>query len=114
MATQTQDAAGVRAEFEDAVNMAPKELERWLETDESQAVGQSDGGGEATGHAMGRRIVELRRKRKDDLTEDDLAAMRKVVGYIARHTAQGGPAKDAEHSRWRASLKNWGHDPLKD
>ena len=26
---------------------------------------------------------------------------------------QGGPADDKEHSRWRYSLMNWGHDPLK-
>jgi len=39
--------------------------------------------------------------------------MRKVVGYARRHLAQGGPSDDAEHSRWRYSLMNWGHDPLK-
>ena len=39
--------------------------------------------------------------------------MRKVVGYVRRHLAQGGPAADKEHSRWRYSLMNWDHDPLK-
>jgi hypothetical protein len=40
--------------------------------------------------------------------------MRKVVGYIRRHTKQGPPEKaDTETSRWRYSLMNWGHDPLK-
>jgi len=39
--------------------------------------------------------------------------MRKVVGYTRRHLAQGGPDGDEEHSRWRYSLMNWGHDPLK-
>ena len=43
----------VREEFDDAVNMTPKELEEWLETDESQSVGQDDGG-ESTGHKSGR------------------------------------------------------------
>ncbi len=38
--------------------------------------------------------------------------MRKVVGYVHRHLAQGGPQKDKEHSPWRYSLMNWGHDPL--
>ncbi|WP_084468026.1 DUF3140 domain-containing protein [Promicromonospora sukumoe] len=31
-------------EFDDVVNMTPAELERWLDTDESRSVGQSDGG----------------------------------------------------------------------
>ena len=31
--------------FDEAVNMSPKELEEWLETEESKSVGQSDGGG---------------------------------------------------------------------
>jgi hypothetical protein len=30
-------------EFEDAVNRTPKELEEWLQTDESKSVGQGDG-----------------------------------------------------------------------
>ena len=60
-----------------------------------------------------RRIVELLGTKKADLTDDDVAHMKKVVGYVRRHTAQGGPKEDKEHSRWRYSLKNWGHDPLK-
>ena len=108
-----QDPDETRRAFDDAVNMTPKELEDWLETDESQEVGWGDEGGESVGHRSGRRIVELRRTKKDDLTEDDLAHMRKVVGYVNRHLAQGGPQDDVEHSKWRSSLMNWGHDPLK-
>ena len=103
-----------RAAFRDAVNMNASELEAWLETDESREVGQKDGGGESTGHESGRRVVALLRTKKDDLTDDDLAHMRKVVGYVKRHLAQRPDKSDAEleHARWTASLKNWGHDPL--
>jgi hypothetical protein len=101
----------VHDEFAEAVNMAPKELEDWLQTDESKAVGWGEG--ESVGHESGRRIVAIKRKKKDDLDDDDLAHMRKVVGYVHRHLAQGGPEKDKEHSKWRYSLMNWGHDPLK-
>ncbi len=101
----------VREDFADAVNMAPKELEEWLETDESKEVGWGDG--ESVGHESGRRIVEIKRKKKDDLTDADEAHMKKVVGYVKRHKAQGGPKDDKEHSKWRYSLMNWGHDPLK-
>ncbi|GAA4416507.1 DUF3140 domain-containing protein [Actinokineospora soli] len=100
-----------RADFDAAVNMTPKQLEDWLDTDESKAVGQKDGG-ESTGHASGRRIVELLRKKAGDLTDDDLAHMRKVVGYVHRHSAQR-PDGDVRDTRWRYSLMNWGHDPLK-
>lgn len=99
-------------EFNEAVNMTRKELEDWLETDESLSVGQSDGGGESKGHESGRRIVEILDKRKSDYTDDDLDHMRKVTGYVHRHAAQG-PSKNVEDSNWRYSLMNWGHDPLK-
>lgn len=104
------DKDEIRRDFRDSVNMAPAELERWLDSDESKEVGQKSGGGESTGHASGRRIVELLRTKKDDLTDDDLAHMKKVHGYVQRHLAQR-PDGDASDSRWRYSLMNWGHDP---
>ena len=99
-------------DFDTAVNMTASELERWLETDESRAVGQKGGGGESTGHASGRRIVTLLRKKKADLTDADRAHMRKVAGYVHRHLAQR-PSDDVRDTPWRYSLMNWGHDPLK-
>ncbi|WP_340563609.1 DUF3140 domain-containing protein [Streptomyces sp. GSL17-111] len=100
--------------FGRAVNMTPAELERWLATDASREVGQRpSGGGESVGHASGRRIVELKRTKRSDLTEDDLAHMRKVVGYVHRHAVQR-PRGDVRASPWRHSLMNWGHDPLAD
>ena len=101
-------------DFTTAVNMTPKQLEQWLASDESKAVGQRDGSGESTGHESGRRIVQILQTKKSDLSEDDAAHMKKVVGYVARHTAQRPDKSDDElaHTRWAASLKNWGHDPL--
>jgi hypothetical protein len=101
-------------QFREAVNMSPRQLEDWLDTDESKAVGQKAGDEESTGHASGRRIVQLLRAKRADLTDDDAAHMRKVVGYVARHTAQRPDKSDDElaHAKWTASLKNWGHDPL--
>ncbi len=103
----------VHDEFGTVVNMTPAELEKWLATDDSQAVGQKDGGGESTGHESGRRVVALLRTKKAELSDDDRAHMRKVVGYVHRHLAQR-PDGDVSHTRWRYSLMNWGHDPLKD
>ncbi|OMQ13943.1 DNA-binding protein [Modestobacter sp. VKM Ac-2676] len=112
---QAEDADAIRHEFGEAVNMTAGELERWLATEESQAVGQKDGGsGESTGHESGRRIVALLHTRKADLTDDDLAHMRKVTGYVRRHLAQRPAKEDVETSKWRYSLMNWGHDPVKE
>lgn len=100
-------------DFKQAVNMTPSQLEKWLETEDSQRVGQKDGNGESVGHQSGRRIVGLLHRRADDLSDDDIAHMRKVVGYIHRHLAQGPTKQDPAHSDWRYSLMNWGHDPEK-
>ena len=99
-------------DFNEAVNMTPKELEDWLATDESRSVGQSDEGGESKGHESGRMIVEIKRKNKSDYTDDDVEQMKRVTSYVHRHLGQG-PQNDVENSKWRYSLMNWGHDPLK-
>ena len=99
-------------DWRSAVNMTASELEEWLGTDESLSVGQKDGDGESTGHRSGRRIVEILRTQKSELGEDDVAHMHTVVGYVHRHLAQR-PSGDVTDSRWRYSLMNWGHDPLR-
>lgn len=106
------DRRQVIKEFEESVNMSRKELEEWLQTDESKSVGQSDDGGESKGHESGRRIVEIKRKNKSGFTDDDVEHMKRVNAYVKRHLGQG-PKNDIEDSRWRRSLMNWGHDPLK-
>ncbi|BCI53200.1 DNA-binding protein [Mycolicibacterium litorale] len=107
-----EDTEDTWSRFRDAVNMTAGELEKWLKTDESRSVGQKTDGGEATGHASGRRIVDLLHTKRADLGDDDLAHMRKVVGYVKRHLAQRPPG-DVEDTPWRYSLMNWGHDPEK-
>jgi hypothetical protein len=109
----SDDRDGVRTDFRDAVNMTRRELEHWLESEESTSVGVSDDGGESVGHASGRKIVAILGKKKDQLTDDDYGHMRKVVGYVRRHLAQRPSEESVEGSRWRRSLMNWGHDPLK-
>jgi hypothetical protein len=100
----------VRTQFADAVNMTAGQLEKWLQTDESKQAGQHQGGGESTGHQSGRRIVEILRTKKSDISEADEQHMRKVVGYVHRHLAQR-PSGDVTDTTWRYSLMNWGHDP---
>ena len=111
------DKDQIANDFHEAVNMTPAALEKWLDTPDSKEVGwkgaDGKGTGESVGHKEGARIVAILRKKKADLTDADFADMKKVTGYVHRHLAQGGPATDSEHSRWRYSLMNWGHDPAK-
>jgi hypothetical protein len=93
-------------EFDEAVNMSRKELEDWLETEESKEVGQKDGGGESKGHESGRKIVEVLWKDKSDYTDEDIEHMRRVVSYVHRHQAQR-PKGEVEDSNWRYSLINF-------
>ena len=109
MADKSKD--DIYKEFKDAVNMAPKELEEWLKTEESKSVGDSDSG-ESTGHKSGKKIVKIKRKKKADLTDGDYDHMQKVTGYVNRHLAQK-PKGEVAGTDWAYSLKNWGHDPTK-
>ena len=106
------DRKQIRRNFDAAVNMTPTEIEAWLKTPQSKMVGSKRGGrGESVGHASGRRILAILRSSSAELGDSDFAHMRKVVGYVKRHKAQE-PVNVAT-SRWRYSLMNWGHDPLK-
>ena len=55
------------------------------------------------------RILEIKHKKKADLTKSDYEHMRKVVGYVHRHLKQGGP-KDDNESLKRQSIPIWIQD----
>lgn len=113
MSTADLDIKEVAEDFAKAVNMTPAALRKWLQTPESKEVGWTqDGDRESVGHRSCRRIVEILETKKADLTQADYRHMRKVVGYVHRHMAQR-PSGSVEDTRWRHSLMNWGHDPLK-
>jgi len=57
-------------------------------------------------------ILRILRSAEPELDEADYRLMRKAAGFIRRHRAQQ-PANIVT-SRWRYSLMNWGHDPLKE
>ena len=111
---ETINREQVIKDFGEAVNMTASEIDRWLKSPESKEVGWKGEDGEdseSVGHASGRKIVSILRKGHAELSGADLQHMRKVIGYVHRHMAQR--PKDVEHSHWRYSLMNWGHDPLK-
>lgn len=116
----SEDEAEIRRAFHEAVNMTPAALRKWLALDASQAVGMVRGAGlkaagaegESVGHHMGERILEIGDCSQTELTAADYHDMRKVTGYVHRHLAQR-PSGDVTDTKWRQSLMNWGHDPLK-
>ncbi|WP_394249247.1 DUF3140 domain-containing protein [Arthrobacter pityocampae] len=112
MAENQHDLDEIWPRWKEAVTMSPSQLETWLDTEESRSVGQKEDGGESVGHRSGRRIIDILRTKRDDLTDGDVEHMRTVVGYVHRHLAQKPSKEDIETSKWRYSLMNWGHDPL--
>ena len=115
------DERRIRAAFDALMNMTPAELAAWLETPQSRKVGMvRRGETESVGRQSARRILAIRAKPAEDLTEADYAHMKKVIGFCRRHLAQrprgnrgGHLGGDVSRTRWRYSLMNWGHDPLK-
>jgi Protein of unknown function (DUF3140) len=105
------DAELLWEEFHRVVNMTSDELRAWLLT---QASGEDalppDPDVRLPG--LGRRVVEVLRKRKVDLTADDTAAMHDVVDYVEDQLASP-PTTGAANEQWRRSLMTVGHDPLR-
>ena len=111
---ETLDRERIASDFSAVVNMTADELREWLDTDTSKVVGWKGPDGaraESVGHASGRRILSILRKSSGERTAEDEAHMRRVVAFVRRHRAQE-PANPVT-SRWRYSLMNWGHDPIK-
>lgn len=108
------DEPKIAKAFDEAVNMSATEIQLWLETAESRSVGiTKPGQAESVGRQSARRIIAILSRPRDALSDVDYAHMRKVSGYVRRHRAQR-PLRDITQTRWRYSLMNWGHDPLKD
>lgn len=102
------------------VNMTADELKEWLSTNTAKSVGwvpeagpkHSPEGEKSEGYKSGEHILNILRTPKHKLCAADFEHMQRVVSYIKRHLAQR-PNKDITNTRWRYSLMNWGHDPLK-
>jgi hypothetical protein len=104
----------IRKEFDSLVNLEPAELKAWLKRPESSKVGMvRKGETESVGRQSARKILAIKAAKVADLTDADYRHMKKVIGFCRRHLAQR-PWGDITDTRWRWSLMNWGHDPLRD
>ncbi|OQE42993.1 hypothetical protein PENCOP_c003G07385 [Penicillium coprophilum] len=72
----------------------------------------------AKASGSGRRIVRILEHNPaanpSEYSDQDIDHMRRVVSYCKRHLAQEERAKHDTSSKSYRSLKNWGHDALKE
>lgn len=95
-------------EFHHVVTMPSRELQQWLAV---EAAGETaEQVPDQAGPELGRRVLAILGKRRTDLTDDDLAAMREVVECVADLDEQGDPHTD--HAL-RRRMMDLGHDPLR-
>ncbi|KAJ5683577.1 hypothetical protein N7462_006742 [Penicillium macrosclerotiorum] len=113
-----KDKDTVISEFNELVNMTPNELRGWLREEKSQSSGWAGESGETIGHESGRKIVQILEhnpsRSPSDYADSEIDHMRKVVSYCKRHLAQEEAVKRNPNSKSYRSLKNWGHDALKE
>ncbi|KAL4957627.1 hypothetical protein BDW69DRAFT_155960 [Aspergillus filifer] len=118
--TMVKDSSTVIDEFNGLVNMSANELRDWLKEEQSTSSGwqNESGSGETIGHESGRKIVSILEhnpsKDPNGYSDEDIDHMRRVVSYCKRHLAQEEKAKQDTGSKSYRSLKNWGHDALKE
>ena len=97
--------------FHQVINMTSEELRAWLLIEAPGQDASPTGSGPALPE-LGRRVVELLRKRKAELTEQDADVMEQVVDFVLTQEAEG-PADMESDEEWRHSLMTVGHDPMR-
>jgi hypothetical protein len=98
--------------FHQVINMSSEELRAWLLLTEASAEDAFPDEPDAELPELGRQVVELLRKPKVDLTEQDADVMEQVVDFVLTQEAEG-PANTGSDIEWRRSLMTVGHDPLR-
>lgn len=97
-------------EFHRVVNMTSRELADFLRTRDSGE--DTEALPDQAGTSLGRRVAGVLGKRRTDLTEEDVAAMAKVVDIVhLERSPELEPKAGDDH--WRHKLMTIGHDPLK-
>jgi hypothetical protein len=98
--------------FHQVVNMTSEELRAWLLLAEASAEDAFPDEPDAELPELGKQVVELLRKPKVDLTEQDAEVMEQVVDFVLTQEAEG-PGNTESDIEWRRSLMTVGHDPLR-
>ena len=97
--------------FHDLVNMTSPELRDWL-------MNTPDGADtyapepDIDIHALGLQVLQIKQKRRVDITESDMGTMQEVIDLIEGRL-QNAPESDIQDDPWRDTLMTLGHDPTR-
>jgi len=108
MASTRPDAEQAWKDFHSVVNMTSPEVRDWL----ASPYGAAEASGAAL-YDLGRHIPGLLAKRRTDLTDADVEAMRRIADTVHGLLGDATPAAAQEDHAWRHALMTVGHDPLK-
>lgn len=97
-------------EFHRVVTMTSRELREWLAVRDAGEDAESLP--DQAGTETGRHVLHILGKRRTDLTERDVAVMRKVVAQVLSERRED-LEPTAGQAAWRHKLMTIGHDPLK-
>ena len=97
--------------FHDVVNMTSPELRDWL-MNTPDGVDTYAPEPDIDIHALGLQVLQLKQKRRTDLSESDLDTMREVIDLIEGRL-QNAPESDIQDEPWRDTLMTLGHDPTR-
>jgi Protein of unknown function (DUF3140) len=97
--------------FHDLVNMTSPELRDFL-------MNTPDGADtyapepDIDIHALGLQVLQIKQKRRVDITESDMGTMQEVIDLIEGRL-QNAPESDIQDDPWRDTLMTLGHDPTR-
>ena len=97
--------------FHDLVNMTSPELRDWL-MNTPDGVDTYAPEPDIDIHALGLQVLQIKQKRRTDLSGTDLDTMREVIDLIEGRL-QNPPEADIQDEPWRDTLLTLGHDPLR-
>ena len=111
-------------EWSKLVNMGPKELNDFIDSEEGKEAGLSrkesgkagaSGGKIKSGRDSARAIVRMLQRKKDSWKDNDWEWAKRQINFINRMKGAKGPMRepDGKATRKLLALKIWGHDPEK-
>jgi Protein of unknown function (DUF3140) len=105
-------SALVWEQFHALINMSSPELRDWL-LNTPDGVDTYAPEPDIDVHALGLRVLQVKEKRRTDVTNADLELMREVTDLI-RGRLGNPPEADVRDEPWRDTLMTLGHDPTRE